>query len=104
VWLFSDGNDAELADILKMPAVQRLHFGSALADMLAMSRSNVLVVSSTFSMWSSFLGAVPSIYYPGQRHQTLLPDYRGAEIEREWGEALDTSFMEVLQPSVGEGP
>ena len=73
VWLFSDGRDADLVEILEIPEVRRIHFGSALADMIAMSRSNVLVVSSTFSMWSSYLGAVPSIYYPGQFRQRLHP-------------------------------
>jgi len=96
VWVFSDGKDGELRDLLRLPNTFRLHFGSALADMLAMSKSSVLVVSSTFSMWSAFLGSVPSIYYPGQLRQKLIPERLGWEVEHEWGEPFASEFLEAV--------
>lgn len=96
VWVFSDGSDKDLRDLLALQNVKRLHFGSALADMLAMSRSRALIVSSTFSMWSAYLGAVPSIYYPGQLRQRLIDNRDGWEMEREPGEGIGRVFLDVL--------
>lgn len=97
VWVFSDGRDSELRKILDMPGVTRLRFGSGLADMLAMSQSNVLIVASTFSMWSAFLGAVPSVYYPGQLRQALMPQHRGFEVEWEPGSPPERSILEAIE-------
>lgn len=95
VFIFSDGTDEELIDLLRIPGVERLNFGSALADMLAMSRSKMLVVASTFSMWSAYLGNVPSIYYPGQKRQSLLED-EVVEIEHESGAVLPADFLRQI--------
>ena len=96
VWVFSDGNNEDLNDLLTLSNVTRLHFGSALADMLAMSKSCALIVSSTFSMWSAYLGSVPSIYYPGQLRQRLIPEGDGWEIEREWGTHYSQDFLDLI--------
>ncbi|MGO4154113.1 alpha-1,2-fucosyltransferase [Cupriavidus sp. YAF13] len=67
VYLFSDGQDEELRDIYKLGGVTRMNFGSAIADIWGLSRSTVLVASgSTFSMWGSYLGQMPTLWYPGQ--------------------------------------
>lgn len=101
VWLFSDGNDRDLKDILNVRNVYRLNFGSALADMLAMSRSNVLLVSSTFSMWSAFLGGVPSVYYPGQMRQKLIAKSAAYEVEREPRAPFSNGFLDALSERIG---
>jgi len=103
VWVFSDGSDEDLRNLLTLSNVKRLHFGSALADMLAMSQSRVLIVSSTFSMWSAYLGAVPSIYYPGQLRQRLIHDRENWEIEREPGEEISRVFLNILSQKMGIG-
>jgi hypothetical protein len=54
-----------------------------------------MVVASTFSMWSAYLGNVPSIYYPGQKRISLLDD-RKAEIEYEAGSEMSVEFMERI--------
>lgn len=95
VWIFSDGTDEQLRDLLCIPDATRLNFGSALADMLAMSRSNALVVSSTFSMWAAFLGSMPCLYYPGQMRQQVTLHPR-LEIEREVGGSVPTDFLNCL--------
>ena len=62
-WLFSDGTDDELKPLLEIPNVERAYFGNALADMVAISRSRLLIGSdSTFSGWGAFLGDVPCIF------------------------------------------
>ena len=62
-WLFSDGTDEELRPLLNMPNVERVYFGNALADIVAISRSKLLIGSdSTFSGWGAFLGNVPCVF------------------------------------------
>lgn len=63
----SDGSDAELADLLAQNGVTRADTGSAIGDMLLLSRASVLLASgSSFSAWASFLGQVPTLSHPGQ--------------------------------------
>ncbi len=64
VFVFSDGKEHELKKLLSLPNVEWLSFGSSIADLIALSRSNILVASqSTFSMWAAYLGRIPVIYY-----------------------------------------
>jgi hypothetical protein len=82
-WVFSDGTAAELEPLLSMPGVARMEYGSAIADMLALSRGRLLIASgSTFSMWASWLGQVPTIWHPGKRLQRL--HLEGGDTEIEW--------------------
>lgn len=66
IHVFSDGLDAELEPLLRLPNCQRVSYGSSVADMLAMSRANVLVGAklSTLNMWSFYLGRMPVIWPP----------------------------------------
>lgn len=61
--LFSDGSDQELEELLKLPNVSRLFTGSALGDILALSKCKAIIGSdSTFSGWGAFLGQVPIVF------------------------------------------
>lgn len=63
----SDGSDADLAELLAEPNVMRADTGSAIGDMLLLSRAEVLLASgSSFSAWASFLGQMPTLSHPGQ--------------------------------------
>jgi len=96
-YVFSDGNDAELAPILARPGVRRAYFGSALADLLAMSQMQALVASgSTFSMWASYLGRMPVIWYPGQLKQRLYFEKPEAEVEVAEHDVLPHGFAAFL--------
>jgi hypothetical protein len=66
IHIFSDGTDEELAPLLSLPDSRHVSFGSSVADLLAMSRANVLIASrlSTFNMWSFYLGRMPVIWPP----------------------------------------
>lgn len=81
-YIFSDGSDEELKDILSIKGCMRLNFGTAMADLLALSRSELLIASgSTFSMWASYLGRMPVIWYPGQLKQKLYFNNEALEVE-----------------------
>lgn len=95
--VFSDGEDADLAPLLAMENVRRVEFGSSIADMLAMSRSRLLITSgSTFSQWASYLGQVPAIWHPGKFDQSLLLD--DPELELEWapGDSLPDWVPDIV--------
>src|SRR3989338_1886418 len=66
-YLFSDGNYAQLKDILiNEPNVKFINNGNALRDLLLLSKAKVLLSSpSTFSAWASYLGEMPTLSFPG---------------------------------------
>lgn len=60
--IFSDGKDRELRPLLNINNTQRVFFGNALADIVAMSKCKLIIASSSsFSAWGAFLGQRPFI-------------------------------------------
>lgn len=97
VLVFSDGTDKELKPILDLPYTYRLSFGSAMADLLALSRSNILVASgSTYSMWASFLGRMPVIWYNGKLKQKVYFDQPELELECDTTNQLTIEQLEII--------
>lgn len=73
VYIFSDGTDSELQEILALKNIERVTLGKSILDMLALSKGKVLIGSgSTFSMWASFLGEIPSIWFPNLHPYSLV--------------------------------
>lgn len=73
--IYSDCSDAEIADLLAMPNVQRSTYRESVTDMLAMAQAAIAISSgSGFSRWGAFLGDVPRICFPGQRHMRVFGD------------------------------
>ncbi|MDP9036116.1 MAG: alpha-1,2-fucosyltransferase, partial [Myxococcota bacterium] len=80
--VFSDGTERELEPLLAERFTTMSRSKHAASDLLKMSEAGALIASgSTFSMWASFLGQVPAIWYPGQRRELLLREGPGAEPE-----------------------
>lgn len=95
--VFSDGTSEELADLLALPAVQRVDYGSGLGDMLGLSQARLLIASgSTFSMWGSYLGQVPTIWHPQKLLQHVLLEHPEQEIEWAPGDSLP-AWVSALQ-------
>lgn len=98
VYVFSDGTDEELSEIFKLPHVQRAFFGSAIGDMLALSKSRILVASaSTFSMWASYLGRMPVIWYPGLHRMKLYKCNEAYEGTLDYDEKPSPLLLQSLQ-------
>ncbi len=96
VIIWSDDAGDKLEELVNMPNTRREFLGSSIADMLGMSSARVLVASgSSFSMWASYLGRMPVIWYPGQLRQKLYSDKSGAEIEV--SETDDLSLLETFR-------
>lgn len=63
VTVYSDGTDAQLADLLALPSVNRAPRNPDLVDLLSLGRSGLVVGSahSTFSQWGGFLCRGPFV-------------------------------------------
>lgn len=62
--VFSDGTDEQLEEILALPNTHRVFYGSALADIYAISQCQFVVAShSTFSAWGAFMGHKPIVFH-----------------------------------------
>jgi hypothetical protein len=96
--LFSDGTEGELAPFLQLSNVRRLTFGNPLADLLAMSRSSLLVCNgSTFSAWAAYLGNMPTIWFPTKLMCPLHPGIPDYEIESTLDEPLSPRFCQNVE-------
>ena len=91
VVVFSDGSPDELADLLALDGV-RLHMRrSAITDLWLMSTATALFGSgfSTFGMWASYLGGMPTFYAPGKLQQRVQAGRsRAVELEIAPGDGL----------------
>jgi hypothetical protein len=85
VKIISDGDRGELREILELPGCELMTTGKAVGDILLLARADLLVASgySTFSMWASFLGEMPTLYAPGKMQQNLFTP-KSKSFEGEW--------------------
>ena len=98
IYVFSDAEDEYLKDILNLENCNRVHFGSAISDMIALSNARLLVASgSTFSMWASFLGQNPTIWFPGQMRQSLINKSSFFEGEIDYNDGLPELLINILK-------
>lgn len=106
VRLFSDGADRDLTALLRRPAVERVRPLAAITDLLEISNASALISSgSGFSYWGSYLGSVPRICFPGQRHYRVLgaPSPIDCEPECESPAELSETFVELVQCRLNGG-
>lgn len=96
VYIFSDGTNEELAELLELPYTERKTYGTAVADIMAMTKAKIFIASgSTFSRWVRFLGQMTTIAYPGQLKQQLLEEGTdNFEIE---AEVIPMDYLERLK-------
>ena len=66
--VFTDGSEEEVADLLVLDNVWLHRRQTAVADLWTLTHTHLLFGSgfSTFGMWASFLGGMPTIYAPGK--------------------------------------
>jgi hypothetical protein len=95
--VYSDGEEEELAPLLRLPSVVRAPPQAAVTDMLSIARADALIGSgSGFSIWGSLLGDVPRLSAPGQQRARALVDM-DAEIELPPGAAVPQGFVDCVR-------
>ncbi|RHR28737.1 hypothetical protein DWX43_12430 [Clostridium sp. AF19-22AC] len=92
--IFSDGKDEELEALIKIPNVRQITFGNSISDILALSRSKIIIASgSTFSLWARYLGNCSCIAHLNQTKENVCTDENGFEYE--WG-GKETFDIQIL--------
>lgn len=93
-YIFSDAEDTELKELLKLENVERISFGSSIADILGLSNSKVIIASkgSTFNKWASFLGRMP-IIFPEKNFLNLYYDTPELELTLQKDEQIPETFL-----------
>ena len=96
--VFSGSDNRELRPILEVENTERKFYGSSIADLLALSNAGVLVTSSsTFSMWASYFGRMPAIWYPTQLPHEIYYKNPHCEVQSGEGEKLPREFVDALR-------
>ncbi len=108
VILFSDGTDEELSPLLLESNVERSTQNNALKDLLQMSYGAALIASrSSFSLWASYLGQIPTVYYKGARpwHEDIVDPGSGSGLEIEWDDdtSFETTFIKTICTRLASG-
>ncbi len=96
--IFSDGTDKELEPLLRINGVRRMSFGSSIADIIALSKSNIIIASgSSFSMWARFLGRTSCIAYVNQLKDVGLANpQNGFEVELDENIKLTNEVVSLI--------
>jgi len=91
--VFSDGTAAELEKVLSFKQTKMAFFGSAIADILVLSKAKLIIASdSTFSAWGAYLGQVPVLF--NKRHFPPVLD----NTEKEWVQNLQSN--EIIESGI----
>ncbi len=97
-YIFTDGNNSEIKELLEMNNCFRCSTGSSISDMIALSKFKLLIASgSTFSMWSSFLGQIPTIWYPGQMRDSLMNNNIVFEGTVDYDDVLPINIQKIIK-------
>lgn len=89
--VFTDGGWEEVEELCALEGVRLHQRQPAIADLWTLSHAGLLFASgfSTFGMWASFLGGMPTIYAPGKLQQRVQRGRKDAfEIELAEGDDL----------------
>jgi hypothetical protein len=104
VTVFSDARPAQIARLLAVEGVHPAPAEPAIVDLLMMSRAGVLVPtgSSTLSLWSSLLGGMPTVHYPGVLER-LRPDW-GSPLVSDLQGRLDPESCRIVRDALATSP
>jgi hypothetical protein len=98
--IFTDGAPSQVAPLLEQKNVMLAPRDVSIVDLLRLSRASLLLASgySTFSMWASFLGGMPTIYAPGKLQQRVQAGRESAfELELSESEAVPLKAFSFLE-------
>jgi len=95
LWIFTDGAATEVSEFISLGDAEVVTFGSSLADLLALARSNILVASgnSTFGWWASYLGRMPVIWPRATTTSAIYYERPDRELFFEAGGTIPQRFI-----------
>jgi hypothetical protein len=96
--VFSDGKPEELQQVLNFKNTKMVFFGSAIADILVLSKAKLIIASdSTFSAWGAYLGQVPILF--NKRHfKPVLDNSNNEWVQNEQpSDLIDKGIQIVLK-------
>jgi len=98
VKIFSDARPEELGEIFQLGGVTLAKPNSSITDILIMSRARILIPTSTssFSLWASYLGGMPTIWYPGYQ-QTMREENSEFDSETDLLGNISTEYGAILR-------
>jgi len=104
VVLFTDARPNEIQSILELPNVSLAQENPSIADILRLAQAQVMIgtSTSTFGMWSAYLGAMPSVWYPSEHSFALTPDKSGYQITAGLDGSLPDGCRGTLQRAMGQ--
>jgi hypothetical protein len=104
VQVFSDARPDQLAPILSLENVTLAPENPSIVDIVLLSRARVLITTGTssFSAWASYLGGMPTIWYPGLCVQ-LNPQRPNYGIETDLAGMLPPSAAALLRAATALG-
>jgi len=102
VKVFSDARPEQLESLLEMSEVTLADSQPSIVDMYRLSRARVLISTSTssFSAWATYLGGMPTLWYPGLIWN-LVPERPGFDIETDWNGNLPAGAREAIRSFAG---
>ena len=66
--------------------------------MLALSQSQILIASaSTFSKWASYLGRMPTVWYPGVHRHALFSNKEIFEGEIDYNDLIPDKLLKNIE-------
>jgi hypothetical protein len=97
--IFTDGSEEEVRPLLQLRNVHVKVPQQAITDLWALSHARLLIATgySTFSMWASYLGGMPTIYAPGKIQERVQQGRLGAlEIELPTSDDIPAALLKGL--------
>lgn len=98
IYIFSDGSVKEIQPLLKLGNANLINSGSAIADLLTMATSSLLICGfSTFAMWASYLGQCTTLYFTGHMRQQLIYSHSSMQAETNFDGEMPDEFRIFLR-------
>lgn len=97
--IFTDGSEEEVRPLLQLRNVHVRARQQAITDLWALSHARLLIATghSTFSMWASYLGGMPTVYAPGKIQERVQQGRPGAmEIELSASDDIPDALLKGL--------
>lgn len=93
--VFTDGSPDEVGELCAVEGVRLHQRQAAITDIWTLAEADLLFASgcSTFSMWASYLGRMPTLYAPGKIEQRVQME-NAAELEVAAGSPLPPEALQ----------